>query len=225
MNTFLSALIVKETDMKKHHNLHHRLPNGPAGLHQTASRLREMRAMGASEEDIHAVLALLKEKLPKSFTENVTALNSGDEGASLAQCAESANDEVLEILRNSVVLIAGEMRPHLIGSLLDKGVSVIQVHNATPHDHSPPHFRDLARWYPEQFCGVLSFVDVKDAEVTAVLIDAFLDEKGAPQASPLAMMASRLWPKSKVVAVLSDHRAPHHVGRVGRDVDHFLYWE
>ncbi|MFH1870210.1 MAG: hypothetical protein ABIK82_03275 [Pseudomonadota bacterium] len=210
--------------------LKHRGPNqgrhhGPAGLHQLASHLQEMRDLGFSAEDIHDLIALLKVKLPKGFAESAVAVNDGDEGASIAQCAEDANRKVLDVLRNSLVLIAGEMRPHLISPLLDEGVSVTQVHDVTPHGHRPPHFRDLARWYPARFCGVLSFTEVKDAGFTAILIDVFLDEQGVALASPLAMMASRLWPEAKVVAVLSDHCAPHHVGPIGRNVDLYLYWE
>ncbi len=201
------------------HCRHH----GPAGLHQTANRLQEMRDLGFSDNDIQVLVSLLKSKLPRGFS--ASAEVEGDEGVNLAEYADETNREVLGVLRNSMVLIAGELMPHLICLLLDEGVSVIQVHDSTPHGHRPPHFRDLASWYPERFRGVLSFTDVKDVAVTAILIDTFLDENDIPHASPLAMMAARFWPKAKVVAVLSEHRAPHHVAHLGRDVDLFLFWE
>ncbi len=212
--------------MPKHpphrHGPHH---PGPAGLHQIANRLQEMRELGASEDDIQAVLTLLKDKLPKDFAKGAAALDEVDEGAALARYAEVSNQSVLDFLRKSAILIAGEMKPHIIGPLMEEGLDVVQIHDATPHGNRPPHFRDLAGWYPGHFCGVLSFTEVKDAEFTALLIEVFLDGQGVAHASPLAMMASRLWPNAKLVAVISDHRAPHHVSRIGRDVDLFLYWE
>lgn len=153
--------------MPKHHGHHHHpCEHGPspAGLHRIAGRLQEMRAMGAKNEDIEAVLALLKDKLPKSLIATVDALNLSDQGTAMAQCAEGANTVALESLRTKKGLIAGEMKPHLIEELMREGISLFQVHDATHHGDRPPHFRHLANRYANQFTGVLSLLEIRDQQ-------------------------------------------------------------
>lgn len=208
--------------MPKNHAPHHGRRNGPAGLHQTVARVQEMVDLGFSDSDIREVLS----HLTKRFAERGIAVDESDaSGTALAERADEATRKALEFLRTSTVLIAGEFRPHLIDELLNERLSLVQAHDPTPHGHQPPHFRDLTWFYPNQFRGVLSLAEIRYLDVTAIVIDAFLDLNDLPLASPLAMIASRIWPKANVVAVLSEHRAPHHVGSLGRDIDHILYWE
>lgn len=212
--------------MPKNHAPHHGRRHGPAGLHQTVARVQEMLDLGFSDSDIREVLSHLTKRLPKRFAERGIAVDESDASSTaLAERADEATRKALEFLRTSTVLIAGEFRPHLIDEFLNERLSVVQAHDPTAHGHQPPHFRDLAGFYPDQFRGVLSLAEIRDMDVTAIVIDAFLDPNDLPLASPLAMIACRIWPKANVVAVLSDHRAPHHVGSLGRDIDHILYWE
>ena len=58
-----------------------------------------------------------------------------------------------------------------------------------------------------------------------IVIHAFVPDGESAVVCPLALMATRLWPEAKIIAVISDHRAPHHVVTLRRDIDQYLFWE
>lgn len=166
-------------------------------------------------------------KLPKSLATSLGVDLDVDAAQELAQGAEAANGAALEKLHQveGAVLIAGELPPHLICNLLDHGITATQIHDPTPHGHRPPHFRDVEAWYPGQFVGVVALTDIVSDGVKVILCHAFLDNGAMGYVSPLALMATRLWPDAEVIATPSDHRAPHHAFKLSREFDFFLFWE
>lgn len=216
--------------MPKHRHGPHRI--SPAGLHLVHHHIEELRRRGAPDDVINDILDAIKDKLPKVFSEDLTGGPDEDAAMVIGKRAASANSAALDLLsHDGLVLVSGEMPPHIMCALLDIGIQqgkkirVVQIHNPSPHSHRPPHFRDMEGWYPDQFTGVLEFTDIVTDSVKVILLDAFMPGGDPAYVCPLALMATRLWPKAKVVAVLSDHRAPHHLVELRREVDEFLFWE
>lgn len=203
--------------------------HGPSGLHMMPRRINEMRHRGVPEDAIRSIVEEINNKLPKSFVKGLSVGPNEDTAQVLGKSADAANSAALDLLSQAdgAVLISGEVPPHLICSLLDTGISAIQVHDPSPHkhDHRPPHFRDMEGWYPDQFTGVLALTDIVGDTVKVVLLHAFMSGGDSAFVCPLALMATRLWPEAKVVAVMSDHRAPHHLVELRREVDQFLFWD
>jgi len=217
--------------MPKHHHSPHHGPHhhghGPAGLHMIPSRIDELRRRGAPENVISGILEALKDKLPKSLAKGWNVSPDEDPAQVLGKNVDAANAAAIDLLNQADgdVLISGEVPPHLISSLLDTGISAIQVHDPSPHGDRPPHFRDMEGWYPDQFTGVLELTDIVGDSVKVILLHTFTPGGDTTYVCPLALMATRLWPEARVVALVSDHRAPHHHVELRREVDQYLFWE
>jgi hypothetical protein len=191
------------------------------------SRIKKLRERGAPESAIQEILEALKNKLPKGVTNRVGFSSDEDPAQVLGKNADAANGSALALLNqfSGELLISGEVPPHLISSLLDTGISAIQVHDPSPHGHRPPHFRDIEGWYPDQFTGVLELTDIVGDNVKVILLHAYTPGGDTTYVCPLALMATRLWPEAKVVALVSDHRAPHHHVELRREINEHLFWE
>lgn len=208
--------------MPRHHPLRpHK--GGPAGLHQVGARLREMKAMGASSEDLEAVIESLREVLPHDLAVQLLTREPLEAADVLSVEASRGNVQALDLIRSlGRTLIAGEMPPHLIFHLLDEGLQVVQLHDPAPHGGPPPHFRHLAD-YPN-FNGVTTLAEAGANEIGTIVVEAFLNGAGA-LVSPIAVIAARFWADAPIVAVMSDHRAPHHRAHLSRAVTGLLFWE
>jgi len=183
--------------------------------------------MGAPDDAVKGIVEALMRKLPKSLSKSLGDDLDVDAADALAERAEAANRATLNGLQQveGSVLIAGELPPHLICHLLDHGVIATQLHDPTPHGHRPPHFRDVAASYPGQFQGVVELTDVDNEGVKIIVCHSFLDTGAIGYVSSLTLIASRLWPAAQLVAIPSDHRAPHHAFKLGRGFDFYLFWE
>jgi hypothetical protein len=186
-----------------------------------------MRRRGAPESAIQEILDSVKDRLPKKVLNSIYRSAPDDLSVTLGQSAEDANQAALDLLRqfsDDGILISGELPPHLICALLDFDVSATQVCDPSRHGHRPPHFRDLEVNYGA-FSGVTSLTELPDEGVKVIVIHAFVPDGESAVVCPLALMATRLWPEAKIIAVISDHRAPHHVVTLRRDIDQYLFWE
>jgi hypothetical protein len=210
-----------------HEGSHHGRHHSPAGLHLIPRRIDEMRRRGAPDAAIQEILEAFKDKLPKSVLRSLETGSHGDLAVTLGKSAEAANAVALDLLglfSDGGILIAGELPPHLICGLMDSGIGGVQVCDPSHHGHRPPHFRDMEAWYPG-FTGVVSLTEISDDSVQVIVLHAFMSTGDSLLVCPLALMATRLWPEAKVVAVMSDHRAPHHVVELSRLVEQYLFWE
>lgn len=208
--------------MPRHHPLRPH-QGGPAGLHQVGARLREMKNLGASPEDLEAVIEALREVLPRDLAVRLLAREPLEAADVLSLEASRGNVLALDLIRSlGRTLIAGEMPPHLILHLVDEGLEILQLHDPAPHGGLPPHFRHLAD-YPN-FNGVTTLAEVGANEIGTIVVEAFLNGVDA-LVSPTAAIAARFWAGAPIVAVMSDHRAPHHRAHLPRLVSGVLFWE
>lgn len=209
------------------HHHRHGPQHEPPGLHLIPYRIKKLEERGAPESAIQEILEALKNKLPKNVVNRLDFSSGEDPAEVLGKNVDAANGSALDLLNQASgeVLIPGEMPPHLISSLLDTGISAIQVHDPSPHGHRPPHFRDIEGWYPNQFTGVLELTDIVSDKVKVILLHAYVHGGDTAYVCPLALMATRLWPEAKVVALVSDHRAPHHHIELRREIAEYLFWE
>lgn len=205
-----------------HHHHHH---VRRAGLHHIAKHLDELRKQGVPEEDLGKLLEALTNRLPNSVRPEPADGNALHGADALAAAVQSKNSEALQLLKTSSVLIAGQLPPHLIAALLEDGVVASQVHDPAPHGGDPPHFRDLVTWFPGCFSGTTSFAPLARSAIDVIVVEAFLGHQGTVLVSPLAVMAQRLWPAARPVAIPSDHLAPHHLLELEPAPTLFLFWE
>lgn len=204
-----------------HHGHHHRghHPHPHLGPHhhgpgrkpsEMMRQLRELQAMGASDNDLHAVLDRYVTASGISTTDPgrgapELAVNPFDRYRAVLVSVERAVDECLAALRNKEILVAGEFPPHLLDELLHDGAMVTQIHPLTHHGDKPPHFRHLARF------GLRGLIDLQDLATTSFDIVLIHGSKNGDRVSvsPLVPIVLQMFQGAEIYLLDDDCFAPH----------------
>jgi hypothetical protein len=58
-----------------------------------------------------------------------------------------------------------------------------------------------------------------------LIVHAYKEDKGSSLVPSLALLCERIWHEAPIVAVISDHQAPHHKAILNKPVNQVVFWE
>lgn len=197
----------------------------PGGLSRTIEHLHELRSLGAPESVISSLVMELMAKFPA----HADAINPGDATIAKAEAILAELGHItantLSLLKSGTNLIPGEMPPHVLAFLLDEGLSIAQIHEPSPHGDLPPHVRHFEARYAGQFRAVVSLQELAGETFNNLIVHAYKEDKGSSLVPSLALLCERIWHEAPIVAVISDHQAPHHKAILNKPVNQVIFWE
>ncbi len=228
--------MLPDEDHRNDNHTGRRKPHGPHPLHGPGHRhdppqnydefgaadglycqVLELKAMGASDDDLHALIDNEAEQLI-SRTSNRPELGISDPGRgdrenpvdpmerarTLLRHARKAEQRWIGRLGGKEVLIVAEFPPHILHHMLRFGIKVTQIHPPTPEGDPPPHFYHLP-----DLKGVLDFKGLAELTVDVLLFEGLRDADGVYYVSPIVPVALRMFPDAEVAVLNAHHRAPH----------------
>lgn len=202
-----------------HRSKHHHPSSNSDAL---ARHIKELAAMGATEEDLHVVIDQHGAEMTAYDTSDTpTARDPGrgtadnpinplDRAVAISQAYDVAEQLWRSSLRNKDIVVAGEFPPHFLEDLLADDVTVTQIHPAHEGHFGPPHFHHLASF---GLRGITSLHELADANCDAVMIHGAVIGNEV-RVSPLVPIVLRMFPNAEKHLLQDDHIAPHMIVRV-----------
>lgn len=184
--------------------------------------LQELRWMGATDDDLHAVIdAHIQNDLEPATAAAMAAADPGrgtveepvtpiDRAFALFQAANQANAAWRESLRGKSVIIAGEFPPHVMDDLLDEGIQLTQIHPLDHEGYPPPHFYHHE---PRGLRGISSLQDLAAVPCDTVLLCGAAAGDQV-RVSTLVPIVLRMFPEADVQLLEANDLAPHMTAAV-----------
>jgi hypothetical protein len=207
------------------HGPHHHPRRPPPHLRNAESggglyrQILELKRMGASEEDLHALIDGEAERLSDRHDHPVDdpgrgttdkPVDSLSRARALSSHLKTSEDDWMERLSGKRVLVAAEFPPHLLERLLSFDIDLAQIHPPGPEGEIPPHMHHLAR---RGLRAILDFKTLADELADVVIFEACRDA-GFVFVSPMVPVTLRMFQSAEIMMLDSDHRAPHMAIRI-----------